>query len=436
MAPELTTNRKSLRILLIHRYFWPDTPPYASLMREIGDYWSQQGHRVSVFSTQPSYKIEVENERRLTREPLGALEVVRCDLFRERSRSLFVRGVNSLLFGWKIFWYLLRHGGNYDLVMCSTVPPVITGWMTSLGCQLRGCRFVYHAMDIWPEVAAISGQIRRGLLYRLLRWMDTRNCLAASGIVCLSEDMRRTFLARSEKLDRTLHTINNFELPEYETTTPAQPDLAKPAGKFRVLFAGNLGRYQMLDTVVRAAGRIGGGHIEFVFLGDGAAKQSLIALANRTGVLDRNVFFVSHQPAQVAKQMMRSADLCLVTLAPGVSSVAFPSKTLTLLAMGCPLAVMTELSSELANSVRDHNLGFAVGCGDDQAMADEILKLAADPHRLADVRKSVGVYAAENATAAAVLPKWNRLLDSIFEPGKVMAQTAPANSAVSGEVAK
>ena len=47
-----------LRLLLVHRYFWPDTPPYAVMLRAIAAHWAAAGHRVEVLAGQPSYKPE------------------------------------------------------------------------------------------------------------------------------------------------------------------------------------------------------------------------------------------------------------------------------------------------------------------------------------------------------------------------------------------
>ena len=406
-----------MQILVIHRYFWPDSPPYASLLREIGDHWANEGHNVSVFSTQPSYKIELDNVPRPWREKLGSLNVIRCRLLREKSRASWLRALNSLLFAWKIFWHLLVHGKKYDLVMCSTVPPVLTGIATSLGCNLRNAKFVYHAMDIWPEVAAVSGQMKMNAAYRFLRWLDTWSCRLADAIVCLSDDMKATYVERDHLLKTKLHVINNFELPVYESEESEPFDLTalqRDAKKFRVLFAGNIGRYQGLEAVIQAASLVEDDSIEFVLLGDGSAKQQLISEAQKSGSLGRNVFFVSHQPANIAKLWMRDADVCLVTLAPGVSKVAYPSKTLTLLASSCPLAVMVEPESELSQTVTNHALGIAVPCNDAARLAAEVDHLARASDRLEVIRENVIRYAELHATSEAVLPLWDQLIAFLF----------------------
>ncbi|EMI56508.1 glycosyltransferase family 4 protein [Rhodopirellula sallentina] len=411
----LSVDQPRQRILLIHRYFWPDSPPYASLLRKIGEHLAGEGHRVTVFSTQPSYKIEVENARRPYRESLGDIDVRRCRMIPEKSRAGWLRAANSVWFAWQILWHLMVHGGRYDIVMCSTVPPVLTGAATSLGSRIRGCRFVYHAMDIWPEVANLSGQMSKGWAYRILRGIDTRTCRKASSIVCLSEDMLRTFLRRDESLDANTQVIGNFELPSYDENSKdvVISGLRKSSDRFRVLFAGNLGRYQALDDVVRAASLVQNPNVEFVLMGAGASLGSLRELAKALGCLDRSLFFMPHQDVTVAKQLMKDADLTLVTLSPGVSSVAYPSKTLTLLAMGCPIGVMMESDCELSQMVRQQGLGFAVDCGDSQGMADAVDRLAESPHELAAIRERVLKVAADRAVPSAVMPAWSRLISKL-----------------------
>ena len=400
-----------MRALVIHRYFWPDTPPYASMLRRISEHWIAGGHSVQVFSTQPSYKVEVENELRPKREKLGELEVVRCSLLKEKSRGGLLRGINSVLFSIKVFLHILGQRGKWDVVMCSTVPPVLMGMASSLGARLAGAKFVYHAMDIWPEVGTVADQLKPGLVYRLMRWLDTRTCLRASAIVCLSDDMRSSFVARDSRMANKIHIINNFDLPDYAELKDASAIQPKAPGKFRVLFAGNVGRYQSLDTVLQAAERLRDqSDIEFVFVGDGAAKSSLQARARETGLLDKSVFFVSHQPVAVAKQMIAEADLALVSLAPGVIKYAYPSKTMTYLAIGSPLAVVVELDSELARTVQREKLGIVVGPGEPEELAAAIANLSQQAEDLAAMRIRCIEYSKSKATPEVLLPEWDRLL--------------------------
>lgn len=408
---DLPEDGKVMRALVIHRYFWPDTPPYASMLRRIAEHWIAGGHRVQVFSTQPSYKVEVENEQRPKREKLGELEVVRCSLIKEKSRNGFLRAINSLVFAIKVFFHILGQRGKFDVVMCSTVPPVLVGMASSLGAQLTGAKFVYHAMDIWPEVGTVADQLKPGLVYRLMRWLDTRTCMRAAAIVCLSDDMRASFVARNSSVANKIHVINNFDLPDYAEQNATIAIKPKETGKFRVIFAGNVGRYQSLDTVLKAAERLREhATIEFVFVGDGAAKASLQAQAKELGMLDKSVFFVPHQPVAVAKQMIAEADLALVSLAPEVIKYAYPSKTMTYLAIGSPLAVVVELESELARTVQQQKLGIVVGPGEPEKLADAISVLSERIDELAAMRVRCVEFSKLRAAPEVLLQDWDRLL--------------------------
>ncbi len=403
-----------MRALVIHRYFWPDTPPYASMLRRIGEHWISGGHTVQVFSTQPSYKVEIQNEQRPKHEKLGDLEVVRCSLIKEKSRSALLRGFNSVLFAAKVFLHILGQRGKCDVVMCSTVPPVLVGMASSIGAKLVGAKFVYHAMDIWPEVGTVADQLKLGLIYRLMRWLDTRTCLRSSAIVCLSKDMRDSYIARSRQLANKIYVINNFDLPDYAETKNSNLPMPKEAGKFRVIFAGNVGRYQSLDTVLEAAERLRDrGDIEFVFVGDGAAKAGLQAQAETIGMLNKSVFFIPHQPVAVAKRMIAESDLALVSLAPGVIKYAYPSKTMTYLALGSPLAVIVELDSELAQTVQQEQLGIVVGPGEPEKLAEAIADLSERKQDLEAMRLRCMDFSKANATPEVMLKEWDRLLEGL-----------------------
>ena len=71
--------------------------------------------------------------------------------------------------------------------------------------------------------------------------------------------------------------------------------------------------------------------------------QFVSSLEELAGTLvGQTVEFLPHQPMETALQVMRSADLALVSLAPGVSKAAFPSKTIAYLEAGCRLLVVAE----------------------------------------------------------------------------------------------
>ena len=56
----MTATGRDVRVLAVHRYYWPDTPPYASLLREIVQRWSKAGHDVEVLERERKPPVDAE----------------------------------------------------------------------------------------------------------------------------------------------------------------------------------------------------------------------------------------------------------------------------------------------------------------------------------------------------------------------------------------
>jgi len=394
-----------MRLLLIHRYFWPDTPPYAHMLRRIAAALATE-HEVTVLSTQPSYKPEVEIAAQPRQERLDGFTVRRIRLMGERSRGSFVRGLNSLLFGVRVFAHVLV-ARRYDAVMISTSPPIAAGLSAGLAARLRRARFIYHCQDLHPEVALYSQLLRRGLTYRLLRWLDSGNCRRASKVVVLSEDMKSTLRERGIPADGRVEIINNFALSDGgAAATP--PGLAKSPGVFRIMFAGNIGRFQGLEHLIEIARLLPrDGRVELVFLGDGAAKSQLMAQAG--DLLGSTVKFIGHVPIDVVGSALSTADLCVVSLSLNIYRVAYPSKTMSYLCAGKPLLVLVEQNSELARLVRSEAVGLVVSGESPATVAGSILELIERPEQLQAMSRRAGQLGQRLFAEDVVLPRWRQL---------------------------
>lgn len=399
-----------LRVLAVHRYFWPDTPPYASLLRAIVTRWAADGHRVDVLSTQPSYKADTALARQPDEQRLDGARVFRVDLPREHERPV-VRLANVARFAAAIVRHA-RANGPYDVIMASTAPPVAVGAAAALAARLTGARFLYHCMDIHPEIGRISGEFRNPVVFGLLRRLDSATCRSANRVIVLSEDMASALRQRPSRDGIRCEVINNFSLPDYETTAGREvlpSGFGKPAGRFRVLFAGNLGRFQGLESVVDAMHCLRDRtDIELVLLGEGRAAS---ALRERAGdLLGASVKFFPHQPVNVAREIMRTADAGLVTLTPGIYRYAYPSKTMAYLSEGLPLIVAVEPDSALSGFVRREGAGTTVAPGDPEALAHVLRSWADDPDATVRMREQARRLATEVFDQDVVLDRWSRLL--------------------------
>ncbi|WP_280545687.1 glycosyltransferase family 4 protein [Halomonas sp. 11-S5] len=390
----------------MHRYYWPDTPPYAAMLRRIVASWRDAGHHVEVLSSQPSYKGELDIAKRPRRDDVDGVSVTRLSLPGEAGRPL-TRVVNAIRLGGAVIWRAMTR--RPDVIMISTAPPVLGGAAAALAAKLTGARFIYHCMDIHPEVGKVSGEFAHPVVYGVLGRLDNWSCRRADPVVVLSRDMEKTLRQRRGGERLSIEVLNNFSLPA-EKALPDELPFEWSGETFRVLFAGNIGRFQGLDSVVEAMGLLKDrDDIEFVLMGEGGAKGALQRKASELGA---RVRFLGHQPVEIAKAAMQRADAGFVSLTPGVYRYAYPSKTMTYLEQGCPLIVAVEPESELASDVVAGGYGHIVPVDDSKALAELMLRLADDRSEVTGMRGRASEKAKNTFSEDVVLKQWVELLQA------------------------
>jgi glycosyltransferase involved in cell wall biosynthesis len=361
-----------MRLLVISRYFWPDTAPFAAMLPPLLKRWAEDGRDVTVFSAQPSQNLIKAKSKQPWKEQKDGYQVVRFPLFHESRGNILMRLFNMLLFMMGTLGYVLLNK-KYDVLLTTSHPPIFLAWVTRWCAKLTGASFVNYYHDIYPELGHAAGLLKKGFLYRWLLNIDRKNCSQATAVVTLSKDMEATLKNRQPDETINFHIINSFILPSEESASELPAEFIKPPEKFRILFAGNIGSFQGLDTVIEAAKLLGNHEdIQFLFVGDGTTKSGLITQAG--ALTGKTLLFFPRQEIKIINRIMETADLGLITLAPKIYKMAYPSKTMNYMAQGCPLLVAVEPESELSQFVKEKNIGYVAPPQNATALKDAILR--------------------------------------------------------------
>lgn len=358
-----------MRILLAHRYYYPDVTTQSRSLRILGERLANEGYGVTVYASQPSYNKTYTGPIRPSKALEDGIKVHRIRLRGDKGRGAAIRLLHNA-------WYVLRlllhalvfASPRYDVVVVSSMPPIIPGSVARMVTAVRGGTYVIQGLDIYPEVAQYAGLLDdNGLVPKVLRGLDSSNYNAAGAGVVLSGDMKKTLESRGVDGDR-VRVINNMILEEAEPDAEAGGMYQQHRSAFVVAFAGNVGRFQGLDTVMDAAHILGDRpEIHFVFIGDGDMRDTLEADAGN--LLQRTVFFYDHKPLKAVMGFVAMADLALVSLAPGVVGAAYPSKLMTNMEAGTRMLVVVEHGSELARFIGEYDLGEVCEPGDAAGIA-------------------------------------------------------------------
>lgn len=401
-----------MRILIVHRYYAPDVGAYPQMLRIMADRFAAQGHQVTVFSTQPGYN-NVTTEKLPRRVMRDGIEEIRVSLFKENKKNTIGRALNVFLFLSQLVLHSFVRFRRYDLMTVGSFPPTVTAMTARWVSWINGCKYLYHCQDIYPEIAQANGMMNKSWLSKLVSSVDRRNCRRADAIVTLSEDMTTTLSHRGLKQDN-MHVINNFIIDRFDPEVEVDASFDKGDSVFRVLFAGNLGRFQHLDEVLKAAIALKDNQdIHFFFVGAGVLETHLKETAQNAGVLDQTVFFRPFQPLEKIMRVIHDSDLSIVSLSPNVIRCAYPSKTMTYLESGCRILGLLEPDSELAQLIIQRQLG-SISKG---LTAPEIASAIKEEFALSKTaeqdKSKIQEVGQELFGQDAILQKWDNVIESL-----------------------
>jgi glycosyltransferase involved in cell wall biosynthesis len=250
----------------------------------------------------------------------------------------------------------------------------ISAWAIS---NLKRIPFVYDVQDLWPESALASGLMRPGrlvtALYRLADWVYSK----ADRILVPSRSAAAYLASRGVEPDKIVLAHNWVDTTAFET--PSVRDVRAEFGwsqKFVVMFAGNLGMVQGLETVVEAAALSTRDDVCFVLVGDGADRERLARLCAERKVT--NLVFAGQHPSSAMPAFFAAADALLVHLRPSeIAGHAIPTKILAYLASGRPIICAT--GGAATEVVNEADAGVTLPPGDAAALAAAVERLAAMP---------------------------------------------------------
>lgn len=373
-----------MHVLNICHVYPPEHAPAGVQARDFAEDMSRLGHTMTVLTGWPNHPAGVLHPgwkarfRECTTPPQG-FTLVRC------GHSIHPRG---RMF-WRLWYYFtfaiatLINGlpcRNVDVVFCESTP--IFGPLTSLLLAwLKGAKFVYRVHDVHPEAALHAGLLKPGLVYRLLRALDTWVCSRAAIVLPLTDGMRRSLLDRGLPAERVVVARQWFDGAR---VAPQDRDNAWrrargiPSSQFVVLYAGTIGHISGARVVIDAAELLRGrSDILFLFVGEGPVKEDCERLARERN-LDR-VRFLPFQPAEFLSEVQATGDVGLVTLLPESGDTSVPSKIHGYTAAGRPVIASVRADSATAETVREGDFGHVVPPGDAQALADAITAMADAP---------------------------------------------------------
>ena len=408
-----------MRILFLSTYFRPESATNAILMTLLAEELVALGHDVSVITGMPHYDAnriwDKYRGKFWVKEQHGSIPLTRVYLYLPSKKSNVVGRLLSYLTFNLLSTCAGLFAAKFDLLFVPS-PPLTNGVCASLLSRLRRVPFVYNVQDIYPDVAVRLGILTNPRLICVFERMERFVYTRAAAVSVISGSFRRNLLAKGVP-ESKIATIPNFVDTSFVTPLPRNNAFRKEQGwgeKFVVLFAGNVGLSQGLETVLEAAGHLRDfPDILFAIVGSGTTKQGLVDKAEEMQLT--NVHFLPLQPYERVPELYSAADIGLVPLRKGLTEDSVPSKLWTIMGVARPVLAGVDKTSDTYAVVQEANAGVCVPPEDPEALAEAIRTLYQDPEGAAEMGRRGRAHVEAHYTSVSVARQYEALFTKLLQ---------------------
>lgn len=295
--------------------------------------------------------------------PESFVHVHRCGAGTTSGQNLFLRALRMLFLTGRLVYRGFRRIGKGEPMLIVTNPaPLMLG--VSVLKRIKGSRMTLLVHDVFPENGLAAGIFRsdRALPYRFLRSVFNRAYRSADQLVVLGRDMSEVVRSKlGVENPKPVHVIENW----------ADTDLVRPsscrlqlcpggdlAGKIVLQYAGNVGRVQGLLDVVECLHESRNELLHLCIWGTGAALAELRDYVETRQIA--NVSFHGTYDRSRQNEVLNSCDLAIISLSKQMYGMGVPSKSYNIMAAGKPILFVGDPCSEIALTVSEHRIGYAV----------------------------------------------------------------------------
>lgn len=371
-----------MRIVIFTQYFPPEVGATQTRMDCFARTLASRDHSVTVVTEVPNHPSGIVaspyRRRLLARDRSSGIDVVRVWVLASPRKTPLRRIAfygSYMVVAFLAAVLLVR--GRVDAVL-STSPPLlvpVAGWLFS---RFKRCPHILDVRDLWPEAGVAVGELRPGLLERVMRALAHFLYRRSRLVTVTTRSFMKTVTLAGVHPSRVAF-LPNGTLPELFRPEAEDPKLRRELGlegKFIVTYAGLHGVAQSLQTILDAASLLSNDpDVVFLLIGEGPVKTDLVRAATERHL--ENVRFVQEVPIDQAPRYLATSDALLVPLRAGEVFHGFiPSKLFDCMAVGRP--VILSVNGEAREILEDAAGGLFAEPGSADALVEAVRRLRAN----------------------------------------------------------
>ena len=348
-----------MHVLLITQYFPPEIGAAASRWGDYTKILINQGHKVTVICEVPNYPhgkyFNGYKNAWYKKEKINqSLTVIRSHALANNRKTTLKKLLHY--FSFMLSGIInVNKIHNYDLVIVSS-PPLFTAIIGVFLQKVKSIPFWLDVRDLWPDSVLALGQMNKNFFYFLGKKMESIIYNSAKGFIFPVPGFKK-YLNKKFELIKFKPKILLLNGVSKNFLTLVKNIKIDPDERFTVLYSGNIGLAQGLDTIIDVAKILENKPIDFRFIGEGVSKEKIQALAIRKKL--KNITF--HEPMNRIEliKWIKKASVCIVPLKNNpLFRNALPSKMFEY--MACERPIIVAIMGEAADIVNVSKSGTIV----------------------------------------------------------------------------
>ena len=363
-----------MKILIISQYYFPEQ----FQINEIAPELVKRGHEVTVLCGIPNYPKGVvfdgyENEEKVKDrereyfEKTGVRVIHVEQVPRGKNPISLIRNYISFARNSRKSVRFLEK--DFDVVLGYQLSPITSMYAALEYKKQTGAPVMYYTLDLWPVSAEAMLKSKKNPAYHWVKRISRKLYLGVDRVVVTS----RPFIDYLQK--EIGYPVERMSyLPQHANMGMIDDNLsAEDNGVADFVFAGNLGKGQRLDVIIKAAKILGNRKDYMIHLvGDGRMRGELEKMVREYGLED-NVTFYGNQKREDMPQFYKMADALLITLR-GNNEVGdtMPGKLQMYMTTGKP--IFGAINGAANEVIKEARCGSCVKAGDYEGLA-KLMKL-------------------------------------------------------------
>lgn len=364
-----------MKILVVCQHFYPENFRINDICYEL----VKKGNDVTVLTGLPNYpegKILKDYKWHKNRKQvINGVKIRRCSLV-GRGNSTIKMMINYMWFA--IFGSIkaIFMKKDFDVVYVYQLSPITMTWPAIVVKKLKKIPLIIHVLDQWPISITTGGISKESLPYKILTKWSKSAYNNADLITCSSKSFKDYFINELKLTeDKKFIYMPSYAENLYDNCKTIDNN------KFDLLFAGNIGPAQSVETIVEAANLLKNEKdIVFHIVGDGLNKKVCEDLANKYKL--NNVIFYGYHKVEDMKQYYELADAFLITMVDNeVVNSTLPAKVQSYMLAGKP--IIGAISGEVKTVIKEAECGLCCDSLDYKQLA----KIIKEAHKNKSLKK-------------------------------------------------